>query len=61
MNQYWKFFFREELKKLIGRVNEEKRVIKENGIVVDGNSYKINFKGAVLYNDTLIFFLTKKQ
>jgi hypothetical protein len=35
------------LKKLITRINEEKKEIKDNGVVVDGKHYKIDFKGAV--------------
>ena len=38
-------FCRSELKKLIVRLNEEKRILKEEGITVDGVHYKVLFKG----------------
>ena len=38
-------YFRSELKKLIVRLNEEKKILKEEGINVDGIHYKVSFKG----------------
>ena len=34
-----------ELKKLIVRLNEEKKILKEEGITVNGIHYKVSFKG----------------
>lgn len=42
-------FCRSELKKLIVRLNEEKRVLKEEGITVDGIHYNVSFKGTQDY------------
>ena len=36
---------RSEVKKLIFRLNDEKEVLKKEGICVDGKHYKITFKG----------------
>lgn len=38
-------YCRSELKKLIVRLNEEKKILKEEGINVDGIHYKVSFKG----------------
>ena len=38
-------FYREELPKLIRRLNHEKNAIKESGVSVDGKDYKIKFVG----------------
>ena len=38
-------YCRGELKKLIVRLNEEKKILKEEGITVDGIHYKVSFKG----------------
>ena len=38
-------YCRSELKKLIIRLNQEKRILKEEGITVDGILYKVSFKG----------------
>ena len=37
--------FRSEVKKLITRLNEEKKVLKAEGLTVDGKHYKVEFKG----------------
>lgn len=36
---------RSEVKKLIVRLNEEKKVLKKLGLSVDGKHYKVEFKG----------------
>ena len=36
---------RSEVKKLLMRINEEKKVLKKLGVTVDGNHYKVEFKG----------------
>ena len=42
---YCCFIIRDELKMLITRLNEEKKQIKEEGLLVDGKWYRITFKG----------------
>ena len=39
------FFFRRQLTQLISTLNEQKRKIKKNGVVVDGKKYQIKFTG----------------
>ena len=39
------FFFRSEVTKLIVRLNEEKKAIKTEGLIVDGKHYRVEFKG----------------
>ena len=38
-------FNRSELKKLIVQLNEEKKILKEEGVTVDGIQYKVTFIG----------------
>jgi len=37
--------FRPEIKMLFSNLNEQKEVLKQNGIMVDGKMYKVSFKG----------------
>ena len=41
----YNLFHRIDVKKLIVRVNEEKKVLKQTGLTVDGKHYNIEFKG----------------
>ena len=51
------FFCRENLKILLKDVNEQKRCLKENGIVVDGTHHEVQFVGKVI-NCCKIFYST---
>ena len=43
-------FNRSELKKLIVHLNEEKKILKEEGVTVDGIHYKVKFIGTGIVN-----------
>lgn len=41
------FLIRSELKKMVIRLNEEKKILKEEGITVDGIHYDVSFTGTL--------------
>lgn len=45
MSFFFNLLLRSEVKKLIVRLNEEKKVVKKLGLTVDGKYYKVEFKG----------------
>lgn len=45
------------MKKLIVWLNEENKVLKEEGFTVDGKHYKANFKGCI--SDWIMLYITK--
>lgn len=52
-----KSYCRSELKKLIVRLNEEKKILKEEGITVDGILYKVSFKGTQERKGSFLFLV----
>lgn len=49
MSFFFNLLSRSEVKKLIVRLNEEKKVLKKLGLTVDGKHYKVEFKGEWCY------------
>lgn len=49
MSFFFNFLLRSEVKKLIVWFNEEKKVFKKLGFMVDGKYYKVEFKGEWCY------------
>ena len=45
MNKYHYFSWRENLKILLKDINDQKKLLKENGIVIDGKHYHVQFVG----------------
>ena len=52
-----KSYCRSELKKLIVRLNEERKILKEEGITVDGILYKVSFKGTQERKGSFLFLV----
>lgn len=49
MNKYHYFSWRENLKILLKDINHQKKLLKENGIVIDGKHYHVQFVGKSLF------------
>ncbi|KAK3723108.1 hypothetical protein QZH41_018347, partial [Actinostola sp. cb2023] len=52
---------RPDIKMLFSNLNEQKEVLKQNGIMVDGKMYKVSFKVTLDYKGLVLIFVKKED